>query len=181
MASTLKHHYETDVKKALQERFGISNALAVPRLEKVIVNVGLNLNLSKDPKFHDTVRSTLRRITGQSPIATHSRTSVSSFKIRKGQVVGMKVTLRGVRMWDFLEKLIANVLPRTRDFWGIALSSVDARGNLSVGLREHLAFPEIRSDEVERVHGLEVTVVANAKTRAQALALYQALGVPFKL
>jgi large subunit ribosomal protein L5 len=178
--SSLFERYQREVRPELQKQLGLRNALAVPRIVKIIVNAGINVNAAKDPKFQETVRATLGRITGQSSVFTRARISVSSFKIRKGQVVGCVVTLRSARMWHFFEKLITIVLPRTRDFWGIPLSSVDARGNLSVGMKEHLAFPEIRPDEVERVHGLEVTIVTNAKNRDDAVALYRALGVPFK-
>ncbi len=180
MSSRLHQDYQTRIRSALASELGIANMLAVPRLEKIVINVGLNVNLQKDPKFTETVRRTLERITGQRPVETRSHTSVSSFKIRQGQVVGMKATLRGQRMWDFVDKLVSIVLPRTRDFWGLTPTAVDPHGNLSIGLKEHLAFPEIRSDEVERIHGLEITFVSTAKTRAHAFALYRMFGVPFK-
>ncbi len=180
MQSTLQEHYRISVVPELMRRFGHANLLALPRLSKIIVNVGINVNAQKDPKFIETVRQTLTRITGQHPVERLAKKSVSSFKIRGGQLVGMMVTLRGRRMWDFFEKLAAIVFPRTRDFWGLSPTLVDQHGNCSIGFKEHLAFPEIRSDEVERVHGLEVTIVLASTSREQALVLYQLLGLPFK-
>jgi len=154
------------------------NPLAAIRLLKVSVNVGIPSS-TKDPKFIDAVRDSLRRITGQLPVATLAKKSISSFKIRQGMVVGMKVTLRARRMRDFTTKLIHVVLPRTKDFWGLPKSHVDHQGNLTIGIKEHLAAPEIRSDEVEHLHGLEATLVSTAHTRGEALEFFKSLGVPF--
>lgn len=180
MTSTLQQRYRVDIVPELKKRFGEANLLALPKLSKIVLNVGMNLNAQKDPKFVETVRQTLTRITGQHPVERLAKKSVSSFKIRSGQLVGMVVTLRGRRMWDFFEKLVAIVFPRTRDFWGLSPTLVDQHGNCSIGFKEHLAFPEIRSDEVERVHGLEVTIVLRSASREQALTLYQLLGLPLK-
>ncbi len=176
----LYQRYITVVRPELQRELGLSNVLSAPKIVRIVLDVGCNVNLQKDPKFLETVERTLARITGQRAVATRAKKSVASFKIRQNQVVGFMVTLRGQRMWDFLEKLIVAVLPRTRDFWGISEQAVDASGNLSIGFKEHLAFPEIRSDEVERIHGLGITVVACAKSREAAIALYRLLGVPLK-
>jgi len=162
----------------LREKFGYKNAMAAPRVSKVVVTVGISAK-SKDPKLIETVEATLSRITGQKPAKTAAKKSISNFKIRKGMTVGMAVTLRGRRMYDFLEKLINLTLPRVRDFRGLSKSTVDGRGNLSIGFRENVAFPEVRPDEVERLHGLGVTVVTTAKTREEGIALLTLLGFPF--
>lgn len=155
------------------------NLFAGIRLIKVCVNVGIPAS-TKDPKFIDTVKNSLRRITGQAPVSTLAKKSISSFKIREGMVVGMKATLRGRRMKDFVARLIHVALPRTKDFWGLSLDHVDRQGNLTIGIKEHLAFPEIRSDEVEHLHGLEVTLVSTAKTKEEALEFFKSIGMPFR-
>ncbi|MBI5135020.1 50S ribosomal protein L5 [Candidatus Uhrbacteria bacterium] len=154
-----------------------NNIMNKPKLTKIVLNVGIS-SKTKDPKFLETVRATLSRITGQKTVDTLAKKSISSFKIREGMVVGVMVTLRGRRMQDFLKKLTQITLPRTRDFWGLSPKHVDARGNFTLGLKEHLAFPEIRSDEVEHVHGLQITLVSTAKGKEQALAFYTSLGLP---
>lgn len=163
----------------LMKVLSLSNVNALPRVKKVTVNAGLSRGL-KDAKFIDAVESTLTRISGQKPIRTKAKKSISNFKIREGMVVGMMVTLRGTRMEHFLEKLIHVTLPRVRDFQGISQKAVDAQGNLTIGFKEMVAFPEIRSDEVDNLHGLEVTIATNAGTKERGLALFKALGVPFK-
>ena len=163
----------------MQEKFGYKNKLAVPRLEKAMVNVGIGKGL-KDAKFIEAVKQTLTKITGQKPIARQARKSIAGFKIRAGQTVGFLVTLRGGQMYDFVDKLINIVLPRTRDFRGIPLKSVDGSGNLSIGFEEHLAFPEIEPDRVEVIHGLEVTIVTSTRNRERSLELLKLLGVPFR-
>ncbi len=153
------------------------NIMKKPKLTKIVLNVGIS-SKTKDPKFVETVRSTLARITGQKPVDTLAKKSLSSFKIREGMVVGVMVTLRGKRMNDFLQKFIHITLPRTRDFWGLSPKHIDAKGNLSIGLKEHLAFPEIRSDEVEHVHGLQITLVSTAADKKTALEFYKNMGIP---
>lgn len=177
--TSIKEKYTKEVIQAMSEKFGYKNKLQVPKVEKVILNVGLGKGL-KDPKFNDVVEDTLQRITGQKPVMTKAKQSISNFKIRKGLVVGMKVTLRGVRMNSFLEKLLHITLPRVRDFRGLEPSSVDREGNLNLGFKEHIAFPEIKSDEVEKIHGLQVTVVTTARTHDEGLELFKQLGFPFK-
>lgn len=175
----LRETYEKKIVPALMERFGYKNRMAVPKLTLVSVNVGMSTNLLKDPKIPETVEATLTRITGQKPVKTLAKKSIASFKIREGQAIGMKVTLRGDRMWHFLEKLIHVTLPRVRDFRGISPKLVDKQGNLSLGFKEYIAFPEIRSDEIERLHGVQVTVSTTAKTREEGLELFRKLGFPF--
>ena len=145
---------------------------------KVIVHVGTGAGV-KDAKFLETAEATLRRITGQVPVKTIAKKSIANFKIREGMVVGLKVTLRGRRMEDFLTKLINVALPRVRDFRGISPKVVDRTGNAAIGFKEHLVFPEIRTDEVERVHGLEVIIDTTATTQAEGVALLRHLGFPF--
>lgn len=161
----------------MMKQFGYKNSHQVPQLKKVVINVGLSHGL-KDPKFNESVEKNLSRITGQKAAFTLSKKSISNFKIRQGQIVGIKVTLRGERMYDFMEKLIKVTLPRVRDFRGLSRKSVDRLGNLNIGIKEHIAFPEIKSDEVEKIHGLEVTIVTNAPDQEEGLKLFQALGVP---
>ncbi|PIP18020.1 MAG: 50S ribosomal protein L5 [Parcubacteria group bacterium CG_4_10_14_0_8_um_filter_35_7] len=177
--SRLKQKYIKEVIPAMKEKFGYKNDLAVPRLERAILNVGLGPAL-KDSKFMDTVENTLLKITGQKPIKTLAKKSVSSFKIRKGMVVGMKVTLRGERMNDFVDKLINIALPRVRDFRGLSPQIMDGRGNLAIGFKEHIVFPEIKPDEVEKLHGLEVVVVTTATDDREGLELLKLLGFPFR-
>ena len=162
----------------LKTELGITNPMALPHVVKVVVSVGLSQGI-KDPKIMETVEQTLVRITGQKPVKTKAKKSLANFKIREGMVVGTMVTLRGKRMWDFLEKLVGATFPRIRDFRGISPKIVDEHGNLSIGFRENIAFPEIRSDEVERLHGLQITVATTAKTRKRGQLLFKALGFPF--
>ncbi len=176
---TLKEHYSKSIAPQLAKDFGIKNPSALPKVTAVTVSIGTSQGL-KDPKFLDIAESNLRRITGQKPVRTKAKKSIASFKIRQGMVVGMRVTLRGPRMWHFLEKFLKVTFPRIRDFRGISSKHIDDRGNISIGFREFLPFPEIRPDEVERVHGLEVTVSTTAGTREKGQALFKALGFPLK-
>lgn len=177
--SRLKKHYLEKVIPELQTELGVKNKYAVPRLEKAVINVGMGQIVS-NPKLKDAVINTLTRISGQKPVLTRARKSISSFKIRKGMIIGAMVTLRGPRMYDFLDKLIHVSLPRIRDFRGINPKSVDAQGNLSLGIKEHTVFPEIRSDEVEALHGLEIQISTSAANQKAGLALLKALGFPIK-
>ena len=176
---TLKERYQQVIVPALQTELGIKNRMAVPKVTKVVLSVGLSQS-AKDPKVAEMVETTLRRISGQRPVKTKAKKSIASFKVREGMVVGTMVTLRGDRMWDFLSKLTQVTFPRIRDFRGISSKVVDTQGNLSVGFKEHLSFPEIHSDEVERLHGLQVTVTTTAGTRAIGTRLFKALGFPFQ-
>lgn len=175
----LKQQYLQQVVPALQQQLGYSNIWRLPRVRAAVVNVGLGSGL-KDPKFLEVVTSTLRRITGQQPVPTLAKQSIANFKIRRGQVVGLKVTLRGERMESFLFKLIHVTLPRVRDFRGLEPTAVDGNGNLTIGVKENIAFPEISANEVERLHGVEITVVTSAKNRAEGLALLRLLGFPLR-
>jgi large subunit ribosomal protein L5 len=176
---SLQERFGKEIVPQLMEVLNERNRMAVPRVLKIVVNVGMGKSVM-DPKVAETVTQSLTRITGQRPVRTLARKSIASFKIRQGLAIGTMVTLRGRRMWDFLEKVIRVALPRVRDFRGIAPSAVDRGGNLSIGFREHVVFPEIRSDEVEHLHGVQVTVVTNAGARDRGLALFRALGVPFR-
>lgn len=176
---TLRERYQKEIAPALAKEFALTNPMAVPTLEKVTVSVGLSAK-QKDPKFAETAETVLTRITGQKPVKTKAKISISNFKTRKGQIVGMKVTLRGARAWDFVERLVNITYPRVRDFRGISDHCVDKSGNLSYGFAEYLAFPEIRPDEVERLHGVEVTVTTTARNREKGLALLRGFGFPFR-
>lgn len=176
---SLKEKYQKEVIPALREKFGYKNNLAVPKIEKVVVNIGTGHGL-KDAKFNDVVEDTIKRITGQRPVKVAAKKSISNFKIRKGLIVGMVVTLRGKRMEDFVDKLINITLPRVRDFRGLDLKSVDPQGNLNIGFSEHIAFPEIKSDEVEKIHGLQISIVTTAKNKEEGLELLKLLGFPFQ-
>lgn len=174
----IREKYAKDVVPALEKEFGYNNRHAIPRISKVVVHVGIGKDV-KDAKVLETATDTLRRITGQLPVKTVAKKSISNFKIREGMVIGLKVTLRGRRMEDFLTKMINVALPRVRDFHGVSDSIVDKTGNATIGFKEHLVFPEIRSDEVERVHGLEVTIQTTAQSKAEGIALLKGLGFPF--
>ena len=166
-----------DFRTTLAAAFGVKNALAAPTILKVTLNVGLNARVN-DAKLPEVIQSVLTRISGQRPVARLAKKSISNFKVREGMVVGYIVTLRGKRMQDFVAKLITLVLPRVRDFRGLPEKTVDARGNLSIGFREYLAFPEIRSDEVEKLHGLEVNITTSAGSRERGITMLRALGFP---
>lgn len=175
---TFKEQFTKNISPALAKELKLANPLAVPKVAAMTVAVGLSAN-QKDPKFSETAENVLRRITGQRPAKTKAKQSISNFKIRKGMTVGMRVTLRGPRMWHFLDKLIHVTFPRMRDFRGISPKLIDSTGNITVGFKEFLPFPEIRPDEVERIHGLQVTITTTAGNKARGLALLKALGFPF--
>lgn len=175
----LQEYYRTTLVPQLQKAFQAKNVNAVPRLQKIVVNAGVGKNF-RDEKDIDFVEKTLVRITGQKPIRATAKKSISSFKVRKGMVVGIVATLRGKRMYDFLEKLVHVTLPRVRDFRGLESKMVDVHGNCTIGFKEHIAFPEVRSDEIERLHGLEVTIVTTAGNHERGLTLLKAIGFPFK-
>lgn len=176
----LKQKYIKEVIPKMKEKFGYKNNLAVPRIEKAVVNIGIG-SVSKDEKAQEIISKDLALITGQKPVPTLAKKAVSAFKTREGMVVGLKVTLRGKRLFDFLSRLINVALPRTRDFRGLSPKSVDEGGNLTIGIKEHIIFPEIYSEEIKRIFGLEVTIVSNAKKREEALELFKLLGFPIKV
>jgi len=175
----LKDKYNKEVLPKLAENLSQKNRLALQRLEKVVINIGASRAL-QDSSYFDVMEKTLERITGQKPVKTKAKKSISGFKIRAGMVVGFKVTLRGERMWDFLDKLINVTFPRVRDFRGLSKKGFDRSGNYAIGFRECIAFPEIRSDEIEKTHGLEVVIGTTAKTADESYELLSALGFPFK-
>jgi len=179
----LRDKYQKEVIPQMRKIFGFRNDLMVPRIEKVVVNVGVG-RLSQQANFNDKIlpetMNTLSIITGQKPKKAAAKKSIASFKIREGQTIGLKITLRGIRMYDFLDRLVKVVFPRVRDFRGIDLKNIDQGGNLSIGLREHLVFPEI-SPETSRVDfGLQIVIVSNAKKKEEAIELYRLLGIPLK-
>lgn len=179
MTPRLLKIYRTTVLPALRERLGEQNVHALPRVTKVVLNTSFGTSV-KDPKIQETVVSTFTRITGQKPVLTRAKKSISAFKLRQGMVIGAKVTLRGTRMYEFLDKLINVTLPRVRDFRGVSPKAFDRQGNFTLGFREHLAFPEIRTDEVEKLHGLEVIIATSAKTIDAGRTLLELLGFPFR-
>lgn len=178
MSSGLRQRYREEAVPALQKEFGYGNPMEVPRLTKIVVNIGLGEALT-NAKAVEAAVGDLTRITGQKPVVTKAKRSIAQFKIREGNTIGVKVTLRGQRMWDFLERLTRIALPRIRDFRGVPTKSFDGRGNYSLGLREQLAFPEIDYDKVDRLRGLELAVVTTAKTDEEAQRLLALLGMPY--
>ena len=174
-----RESYKKEIVPKLKEKFGYQNGLEAPRLVKVTLNVGFGRQ-AKEKQYIDKVVDGLTRITGQRPILTKAKKSVSAFKIRQGMVIGSAVTLRGGRMYDFMEKLINISFPRVRDFRGISEKVVDRTGNMTIGFREHLSFPEIKADEVENVFGLEVCLTTTANSREEGLELFRLMGFPFK-
>lgn len=177
--SQLKETYIKEVAPALREKFGYRNVNEAPRIRKVVVNVGIN-SQNKDAKVTETVIDTVRRITGQAPVKTLAKKSIAGFKVRQGMVVGVKATLRGERMYAFIERLVKITLPRIRDFRGIAPTLMDKQGNMSIGFRDVVAFPEVQADAMERGHGLEIVIDTSAKTREEGLELLKRLGFPFR-
>lgn len=170
--------YKEKIAPKLKEDFKIKNDFAVPRLQKIVINVGLGKILN-DKEMLETVEKNVTAITGQKPIKTKAKKSISNFKIRKGLVIGMKVTLRGQRMYDFLDKLVNITFPRIRDFRGIDPKAVDGKGNITIGIKEYIFFPEIKLEEVEKTHGLEITIATNSKNDKLCIALLKAFGFPF--
>ena len=174
----LHQRYRDEVVPALRKEFGYDNGMQVPRLAKIVVNIGLGEALT-NAKALDAASGDLAMITGQKPIITRARRSIAQFRVRAGNPIGAKVTLRGQHMWDFLERLTRLALPRIRDFRGVPSKSFDGRGNYSLGLREQLAFPEIDYDKIDRLRGLEVSIITTAKTDEESKRLLQLLGMPF--
>jgi large subunit ribosomal protein L5 len=175
----LKDQYREEIAPALKERFGIENPMRVPRLEKIVVNMGVG-EAAQNSRALDGAMEDLAKITGQKPQMRRARKSIAGFKIREGMPVGARVTLRGERMWEFLDRLISVALPRVRDFRGISPNSFDGRGNFALGLREQLIFPEISYDSIDTTRGLDVAVVTTAQTDEEARELLRLLGMPFR-
>jgi len=178
MSTRLKEQYEKTVLPALVKEFGYKNVMAVPRLEKISVNMGLG-EATQNPKIMDSAVKELAQITGQRPVVTKARKSISAFKLREGMSIGCMVSLRGQRMYEFLDRLINVTLPRVRDFHGISTKSFDGRGNYTLGMKDQLIFPEINYDKVDKTKGMNICITTTAKTDAEALALLRHLGMPF--
>jgi large subunit ribosomal protein L5 len=178
MVPRLKERYREEVLPALMKEFGYGNVMEAPRPEKMTVNVGLGEAVS-DAKVLDSAVNDVAVITGQRPVITRAKKSISNFKLREGMPIGVMVTVRGSRMWEFMDRLVNAALPRLRDFQGVSPNSFDGRGNFSLGLREQLIFPEIDYDKIDRIRGLQINIITTAKTDEEGKRLLELLGVPF--
>lgn len=176
----LKKHYLDVVRKQLQEQYKYTSSMQVPRLEKIVINVGVGKDTVQDKGAIDPVVEEITLIAAQKAVKTYARVSISNFHLREGMPIGVKVTLRGARMYDFLDKLISIALPRVRDFKGVSVSSFDGRGNYTIGLREQLVFPEIDYDKIKKIRGMDITFVTTARTDDEAYQLLKLMGMPFK-
>lgn len=176
---TLKEQYENELKAELQKKLGISNIMDIPKIEKIVLNMGLG-EAVQNPKIVEKASQELTLISGQKAVVTRAKKSIATFKLREGMPIGTRVTLRKDRMYDFLSKLINIALPRVRDFRGVSGKGFDGRGNFSMGITEHIIFPEIDYDKIDQIRGLNVTIVTSAKTDESARALLDAIGIPFR-
>jgi large subunit ribosomal protein L5 len=174
----MQEKYNNDVVPALRKAFDLKNIMQVPRITKIVVNIGMGEAMD-NPKAMEAAVSDLTIVTGQKPVMTKARKSIANFKLREGRLIGTKVTLRGERMWAFLDRLLSTALPRVRDFRGVSANAFDGRGNYTLGLRDQLIFPEIEYDKIDKLRGMEVTIVTTAKDDDQARVLLQLLGMPF--
>ena len=179
MSARLREKYQRDVVPALRKEFGYKNSMAVPRIQKVVVNMGLG-DATANAKIIDTGADELARITGQKPVTRRAKKSIAAFKVRKGMPIGSMVTLRGERMWEFLDRLVSIALPRVRDFKGVSPRGFDGRGNYTLGLRDQLLFPEVDYMKVDKARGMNVSFVTTAKTDQEARKLLQFIGMPFR-
>jgi large subunit ribosomal protein L5 len=177
--SRLRERYEKEVTAALKKEFGYKNVMAIPKIQKVVVNMGLG-EATQNAKIADTGADEIARITGQKPVVTRSKKSIAQFKLRKGMPIGAMVTLRGERMWEFLDRLMSVALPRVRDFRGVSPRGFDGRGNFTLGLKDQLLFPEIDYMKVDKARGMNISVVTTAKTDEESRKLLQLLGMPFR-
>ncbi|CDN40140.1 50S ribosomal protein L5 [Mycoplasma amphoriforme] len=177
MASQLQQKYQQTIKPELQKEFNLLSIMQVPKIEKVVINMGIG-DATKDAKFLESGINELKVITGQNPTVTLAKKSVATFKLRQGQAIGCKVTLRGARMWSFLERLINIALPRVRDFRGLSPRSFDGQGNYTIGIKEQIIFPEIVYDDVKKIRGFDVTIVTSTSDQNHALRLLTLLGLP---
>ena len=175
----LRNHYDDQVRARMQEIFGFDNPMEIPRLEKVVLNVGLG-DAKENAKLLDSVVAELSVVSGQRPIVTRARKSISNFRLREGMPVGVKVTLRGARMYEFLDRFISTAVPRIRDFRGFNSRAFDGRGNFTVGVQEQMIFPEIDYDDIVRIHGMDITFVTSTDKDDEALVLLRELGMPFR-
>jgi large subunit ribosomal protein L5 len=179
MAARLKEHYLKSVVPALKKDFGYTNVMAVPKIEKISINIGMG-EATQNSKLMDSAVAELASIAGQKPVVTKARKSIAAFKLRENMPIGCMVTLRGDRMYEFLDRLMNVSLPRVRDFRGVSTRSFDGRGNYTLGLRDQFIFPEISYEKVEKVKGMNICITTTAKTDAEALALLKQLGMPFR-
>lgn len=179
MVPRLKEKYEKETIPELVEKFGYKNRMQVPRLTKISINMGLG-EAVQNPKVIDACARDLALIAGQKPVITRARKSIAGFKVRAGAQIGCMVTLRRERMWEFLDRLLSVALPRVRDFRGVAPKAFDGQGNYTLGIREHIVFPEVNYDKVEKIKGMNITIVTTAKTDDEARALLESLGMPFR-
>jgi large subunit ribosomal protein L5 len=179
MAARLKERYQKEIAPAIAKEFAIKNPMAIPRLDKVVINMGMGEAIA-NAKILDTAADELRAITGQKPVVTKAKKSIASFKLRQGMPIGTMVTLRGDRMYEFLDRLVSVALPRVRDFRGVSPKAFDGRGNYTIGVREQLIFPEIDFNKVEKLRGMNISIVTTAATDELARALLKALGMPFR-
>jgi len=177
--SRLRERYEKEVAPALKKEFGYRNVMAIPKIEKIVVNMGLG-EATQNAKIVDVGADEVARVTGQKPVVTRAKKSIAQFKVRKGMPIGAMVTLRGERMWEFLDRLISVALPRVRDFRGVSPRGFDGRGNYTLGLKDQLLFPEIDYMKVDKARGMNVSVVTTAKTDEEARKLLQFIGMPFR-
>jgi len=175
----LHERYKNEIVPALRKTFELKNVMQVPRIEKIVVNIGMGEAMD-NPKALESAVSDLVIITGQKPVTTKARKSIANFKLREGRLIGTKVTLRGDRMWAFLDRLMNTALPRVRDFRGVSPNAFDGRGNYTLGLQDQLIFPEIEYDKIDKLRGMEVTIVTSAKNDDQARVMLDLLGMPFK-
>src|SRR5437773_11359432 len=175
----LKKRYQKDIAPAIAKEFGIKNPMAIPRLDKIVVNMGMGEAIA-NAKVLDTAVEELKSIVGQKPVITKAKKSIASFKLRQGMPIGVMVTLRGERMYEFVDRLISVALPRVRDFQGLSPNSFDGRGNYNIGLREQLIFPEIDYDRIDKLRGLQVTIATTARSDEEARRLLQLMGMPFR-
>jgi len=179
MAARLKERYASEIAPAIAKEFGISNPMAIPRLEKIVINMGMGEAIA-NAKIIDTAADELRAITGQKPVTTRAKKSIAAFKLRQGMPIGTMVTLRGERMYEFLDRLVSVALPRVRDFRGVSPKAFDGRGNYTLGIRDQLIFPEIDFNKVDKTRGMNISIVTTARDDEQARALLRALGMPFR-
>ncbi|MDQ1707592.1 MAG: large subunit ribosomal protein [Pyrinomonadaceae bacterium] len=179
MAARLKERYQKEVAPAIAKEFGIGNPMAVPRIQKVVLNMGMGEAIA-NAKILDTAADELRAITGQKPVVTKAKKSIASFKLRQGMPIGVMVTLRGDRMYEFLDRLVSIALPRVRDFRGVSPKAFDGRGNYTIGVREQLIFPEIDFNKVDKLRGMNISIITTARNDEQARALLKGLGMPFR-
>ncbi len=175
----LKEKYKNEIAPAIAKEFGIENPMAIPRIEKIVVNMGMGEAIANS-KILDTAVEELRSVTGQKPVITKAKKSIAAFKLREGMNIGTMVTLRGERMYEFLDRLISVALPRVRDFRGISAKAFDGRGNYTLGIREQLIFPEIDFNKVDKTRGMNISIVTTARNDEQARALLKAMGMPFR-